>query len=1450
MKTVEREKNPIKKFRMISLILLFGIILFLTRSIWMSDYTIVFSDIDFGIDDKVFISRIFSLFNEHFSSMNFFNLSRLAFIIPFYLFSIIFSNYIPGFLLKIIIITVLLISGMGMFSLCEKLLQKHFGDFNKGYHYFGLIIPALYYAINPWVMFRIQHVFLLPGYACYPWVLYYFVDLFKLHEDDNTVIHSSYPIEFSLFKKKIKFSRSIWEDIVSAIKIAFFVSIGSASIHYFFFYILTVVSLGLAILVHNSRKSGSIKISFFIFIRRNIILWSIVLLFCAYWIIPYIFAMFGTNIEPNNVNVVDTLGMFSRNSGIRNILYLVSYWWPMFDTATYLDGFFWIGGGVFLFFIAYIVLYRFKQHYYISLFTFTTVFMIALATGVNSNFLDRLNIFVVTNIPIFGHIFRDPNKLVGPMAAFFAILIGFGIDRYLFLINREGFSKWAQGFFILVLLISHHFYYRPFELVFTDIYYSGAKAPKEYEMVNKNHIPGDGKVIWLPSMEHMLLSNKISNYDWNVPDNDNDLNLMRVVGNFHQYSSSKPFIFQYENNDGIIPYFYSFFQYLADETGGQHFGELMNWMGFDEVAFHNDVDGQEERQEFNLEVFNNQDSLEQYYQDDIFTLFKTNHPQEKNTGINQVVYHTDNMFSFMYMLGKADELDVNPHNTGIIWSQIRKQNFDLEDNDIIVGDNQWDIVLPTLEDEYFYYPFDYVDTGDPYQGWAKILLKDSEWQWILTLNNLNNSFEYDYSHGIAYTSVSHKLNVPDYKLEQYSNNILLDTNDILDDFFTIDDSEIFNLTVFPEYYEEDGVLHGHVLKGTSDNNIWQVASSKELDVSQLKGGFIRLKAVVSGVNAGSVHFKIRFFDEEGKEIGVNYLSKSDELTDFKKNELVCDSYIPQNAKTMSINILSMQNTIKDTYFWIHNFKIYDISDYTSPNILEVPINHKEANNQYRVLIRAFQSGISSDFFIDGGDGLIEVKLNNENSKFQWIDLGEVEITEDSLKIIPEDGFVAINAIVLIPTDEFNAITYKMNNFNGYQTDFSLIHYDYQVNSDFPVKNLREIRRFPNTIDGNLTCLSEGEFAKTIDIIKEGSYTFSFTGNIPNTSEAIVSITDQATGECYILNNVKVSDIKRNFDGQYYKVKNEKDKYFISIEDNTSSGWDMKNYVYSSVLLRPGQYEVKVEVKGNIQNSIEWNSLHLIEEEEVIIPPELTEENSNLLVTISDRVEVSEKENKGIRYFNNNKSNSKMWMVYALNKVKVKKGDLIAFKAKADVKGLQDIHGKFLWMNKEQVLTENTYVSFDSNNNEFYILCEVPEDGYVLPTFLARGTSEENGSFGIESAELYRLDDFSKIEGTSLIPEMFHEEEKPIINKGFLGKLNINKARYLINNEAYNPTWRFIGATESKPITMNFIHNGFKLDEDETNGFITINPLLNISYYLSLGISIVSTLIGFIILKRR
>ena len=51
---------------------------------------------------------------------------------------------------------------------------------------------------------------------------------------------------------------------------------------------------------------------------------------------------------------------------------------------------------------------------------------------------------------------------------------------------------------------------------------------------------------------------------------------------------------------------------------------MRNW-------FHNDVYGQEERQEFNLEVLNNQDSIEKYYEDNILPYIKLKTPRKKSS---------------------------------------------------------------------------------------------------------------------------------------------------------------------------------------------------------------------------------------------------------------------------------------------------------------------------------------------------------------------------------------------------------------------------------------------------------------------------------------------------------------------------------------------------------------------------------------------------------------------------------------------------------------------------------------------------------------------------------------------------------------------------------------------------------------------------------------------------
>ena len=48
---------------------------------------------------------------------------------------------------------------------------------------------------------------------------------------------------------------------------------------------------------------------------------------------------------------------------------------------------------------------------------------------------------------------------------------------------------------------------------------------------------------------------------------------------------------------------------------------------------------------------------------------------------------------------------------------------------------------------------------------------------------------------------------------------------------------------------------------------------------------------------------------------------------------------------------------------------------------------------------------------------------------------------------------------MIAADEFDLVYSKLNDFKGSQGDFSLIHHDYEIKTDFKVDNLKDIRLF-------------------------------------------------------------------------------------------------------------------------------------------------------------------------------------------------------------------------------------------------------------------------------------------------------------------------------------------------------------------------------------------------------
>ncbi|PKM95089.1 MAG: hypothetical protein CVU84_07145 [Firmicutes bacterium HGW-Firmicutes-1] len=1416
-------------------------ILYLLKDIWLGNGYVIFSDLDYGIYDHKYIQRVFGIFNEGFSSMNFFNLSRLIFILPFYLLSLVFGGWIPHLLIKSIIVGVILISAAGMYKLTDLLLKGHFGQFRSAYHYFGLIVPAIFYATNPWVIFRIQHIFLLPGYAVYPWVLYYFIQLFR--QTTDTPIYTEKKILIPITKKQIVLTGDQLQDIIISIKMSLFIAIGSAAIHYFFFFVGTILFLSIIVLVHNIHISKNAKNNIKIWFGRHLMLWGMTLVVCSYWFVPYVLSTLFLNIEPGNVNVIDTLDMFSRYSSLKNIVYLISYWWPMFDFGYYLDSMFWISGGILLFFIINITLYRFSKHFYISLFTVTTLGVIALATGVNSHYLADLNVFVVTKIPIVGHIFRDPNKLVGVMAAYFAILLGFSVDRNIFLLRREGYGRFFQICFVFTLLGIIFLYIRPFEKVFVQGFYKTVEVPTQYQMVNDNHKDTEGKVLWLPAMDNMVLSNGVANYSWNtISNSDEPIGYYKTVGDFHFYSSTKNGIFQNEGNIGLVSYMYSFVQQLLDKTGAQNFGSLVAFMGFDEVAFHNDVLGQEQRQAFNKAVLDEQEDLAPYYEDSLFTLYDVPEgPTTSATKTKKSLILSKGLYPFLYMLDDQELLDVYPNNTALIWEQGAMQPFTSSEQDILLGDNSLDFILPAIGKSYQLDFFNKVNSADPNMGWAKTKANTPDWSWLIKINNLKKvDFEYDFGEGFIYTYTENRLKVPAFKINELASKRMLSIKDIVGDFFKSNNDDVLKLTVFPNVEKGDveNILYGETMTVSNGNNLWQVASSKLMSLNNLSGSFISVDALVSGVNAGDLHFKIHFYNEYDEELNVAYVSRGSESANYKKSKLICNTYVPLEAKKMKIDIINSSSTTKKSFFWIHDFNMYSLTGYQELNTLTADMN-AEKYGDYHVYTRVFKSTSGGSIIFSDGITDKSIVLESNINGFEWLDLGVMTLDEKGLTLTPSDGLTVINSVVAIPTSQHDALFKQArSNLTGQQVDYSLACLDYEIIEDTPVYGLNDQILFSNSITGDLQFINNGVMRKQIDILTKDKYVFSITGDLSNA--ASVRFIDEK-GSINTLTSSDITSINnRSFENSIFKTQQVVNEYYLNTENEQAMLPELKRYSFKPIILEPGHYTIEIDVNTEINNEAYIDQLHVLLEDEITIPMEMFDNDQYLLTvaaSINNQYNIQQTVQGNVNTFVNEQSKSKLWMIYTFNQIKVKKGDMILFRTKANSEGLIDLHSKIFWMDTNKTLKETTYVEYFPKNEEYYTLVEAPCNGYLQPAFFARSDGESQGYFEVSEGQCFNIMDFSKIEGTTLIPETIG-----------VNSVYNQDSSYVVYNEAYNPLWRLKGDNKQAPIVINFFNNGYLAADEAKYGLeFELVPMFYILYYVFIVFSFAGIVVYMLII---
>jgi hypothetical protein len=402
------------------------LILYLWRTIIISNELLLSSDILVPIDMPAFRSMFFPFWNRILEFPNVETIDRLVWMAPFLL--------LPDPLIaqKLMIAVALVGAGWSMLLAARRL----------GAPVMLAVLAGVLYAYNPWVADRLQHYFLLPGYAVMPLVL-------------------------SLWLKPAR---------GSALLIALLMTLGATTPHYTVF--MWALS-GLWLLFPVSVAA----------LRRFAVTFGLYAMFNVYWLVPTALFMLGVDLVPS-YPTWEMEALFSRNAEPAAIMRLQGYWWPLVEVMTppFLKLF---GLGLVLSALIGLTVRPDRSRFFLA--SGALIFsLLALGTAIpwlvqglvlEGPFAERL-----------GWLFRDPNKAVGPLASLLLLLAATGIRHD----TAFRLDKALTSLRTLLLIA-----YGVFSLSVTGPYIQAAyephSPPEAFHAANRwlERQP-EGRALWLP----------------------------------------------------------------------------------------------------------------------------------------------------------------------------------------------------------------------------------------------------------------------------------------------------------------------------------------------------------------------------------------------------------------------------------------------------------------------------------------------------------------------------------------------------------------------------------------------------------------------------------------------------------------------------------------------------------------------------------------------------------------------------------------------------------------------------------------------------------------------------------------------------------------------------------------------------------------------------------------
>ncbi len=1028
---------------------------------WLGKGQITFGDLAFGRSSLTYLNYVGGVYNEQLGTPNWFNLPRIFFIGPAYLASAL-TDFNGNLFLAALLGLIFLVSIWCFGKLYRTITDQ--GPPSHWSHETALALAALVYTINPWVIVRVQHIFLLCGYALVPgicalgWVCWG-------------------PAASRGFR---------WVPTASEFRYLLLLgltcSASFAGIHFGFWSLLLLSVIGAVCAgraLPEAWRQGQKLPWLGWFSTRAVLAGLAFACFAAFWIVPFAQSLLsGVRPSQNNVNTFETVVMLSRNSTLGYVVAGASYWWPMFDLAN-LGWTFW--GGAWALLAFGLIGVRQRGGWALAA---ATLALWLLATGTRYEILAPYYLSMVfeAKYPL-GDMIRDPNKIYGAALLPMALLIGWGWKSLFLRRVRIGWLALSVGMLAWISWV------QPYYSVFMLGYYAPIEWPAAHYALHDQlkDLPPNSKVLYLPVADHVVnISDGLAHPDFNEVDIDG-AKTPKATGDHMVFDSPVDTVFPYEGNDTAVGYVLRMIQDQLDRGDTKSALKLAKLAGVTHIVQRTDHEDFRARLRGIRQLLDQDSELRQIWSNDVLALYELKAAPTRASVVPSLAYTTGGLNR---LLRYSAFFDNELGDSGVVFAHSGQPDVAavLRPEDYVEVESLEDLVLSQLSEDEVTFPADAVRRASPALGWAKMAISGLEWpQYLRTQGLSDTAYDLDHSRAVATTTAARNLAMGPYQTPQGRGTERFGTESVLH-------SDWLSSSTGPLLVDARAGTDGldvllHRSEPTSGDPAWDFFESSPLAVDA-SDAYALLARVADEPGHGDLEIRLGFYDREGRRLGTEFVEPKKQhpwSTDLEGEV----SFVPPVGTTAARLEFRVRRTWKSgDQLHVYGIRLLELGAYSIANRLPVVLRHPAQSDPGKLWIRMLCSPKGGPLEVKWSAHSTELNSHcSDRLRFVWKSVPTTE-TFSNLELENRHGLQAINAVVWISDADFKErVVETVHDFEGQRT-FTLVDAtDGDIQRGVPATDITRV-------DANAVFGPRAQVAFPFDIPQAGDFDVLFGVNLP------------------------------------------------------------------------------------------------------------------------------------------------------------------------------------------------------------------------------------------------------------------------------------------------------------------------------------------------------------------